>query len=113
MHELGIAENLSLIVLDAARTEKLAKVTRVNISFGRLVQIVPDIFKFAFRESVRDSIARDAEIDIEIIPVKMRCKNCGADFIIKENLFTCNSCNSTDLEIIQGNELFIKSIEGE
>jgi Zn finger protein HypA/HybF involved in hydrogenase expression len=43
----------------------------------------------------------------------MKCKNCGSDFQVKENLFACNECNSTDLEIIQGKELFIKSIEGE
>jgi len=113
MHEIRIAEDLSVIVLDAARKENLSKVTKVNISFGQMVQIVPDIFEFAFRETVRNSIAQDAETDIEIIPVKMKCKNCGSDFQVKENLFACNECNSTDLEIIQGKELFIKSIEGE
>ena len=113
MHEIRIAEDLSVIVLDAARKENLSKVTKVNISFGQLVQIVPDIFEFAFRETVRNSIVQDAETDIEIIPVKMKCKNCGSDFQVKENLFACNVCSSTDLEIIQGKELFIKSIEGE
>jgi len=102
-----------MIVLDAARKENLSKVTKVNISFGQLVQIVPEIFEFAFREILRNSIAQDAETDIEIIPVKMKCKICGSDFQVKENLFACNECNSTDLEILQGKELFIKSIEGE
>jgi hydrogenase nickel incorporation protein HypA/HybF len=113
MHEIRIAEDLSMIVLDAARKENLSKVTKVNISFGQLVQIVPEIFEFAFRETLRNSIAQDAETDIEIIPVKMKCKICGSDFQVKENLFACNECNSTDLEILQGKELFIKSIEGE
>ena len=113
MHEIGIAEDLSLIILDAARKEKLKKVTKVNISFGELIQIVPDIFEFAFREAVRDSVAQDAGIDIEIVPVKMKCKNCGSDFNIKKDFFICRNCNSSDLEIIQGKELFVKSIEGE
>jgi len=113
MHEIRIAEDLSLIVLDAARKENLSKVTKVNISFGQLVQIVPEIFEFAFRETLRNSIAQDAETDIEIIPVKMKCKICGSDFHVKENVFACNECNSTDLEILQGKELIIKSIEGE
>lgn len=113
MHELKIAEDLSSIVLETARNEKLLRVTKVNISFGRMIQIVPEIFEFAFRESVRDSLAQDAEIDIEIIPVKMKCKQCGTDFQIKDNRFTCNNCGSTDLIMINGKELFIKSIEGE
>ncbi|MEI6048372.1 MAG: hydrogenase maturation nickel metallochaperone HypA [Bacteroidota bacterium] len=113
MHELRIAEDLSTIVLDTAKTESLSKVTKVNISFGQLVQIVPDIFEFAFRQMVIDSVAQDAEVDIEIVPVKMKCTNCGNDFQVTENRFSCNICNSSDLEIITGKELFIKSIEGE
>ncbi len=113
MHELRIAEDLGAIVLEAAGRENLSKVTKVNISFGQMIQIVPDIFEFAFREIVRNSVAERAELDIEIVPVKMKCMNCGRDFQVKENLFACNICHSTDLGIIQGKELFIKSIEGE
>lgn len=113
MHEIKIAEDLSAIVLETAGRENLTKVTKVNISFGQLVQIVPDIFRFAFSETVRDSVAEGAEINIEIVPVKMKCMNCGNDFQVAENRFTCNNCDSTDLSIISGKELFIKSIEGE
>jgi hydrogenase nickel incorporation protein HypA/HybF len=113
MHEIRIAEDLTAIILETAAVEKLSKVTKVNISFGKLIQVVPEIFEFAFREAVRDSIAEDTEIEIEIIPIKMKCINCGCDFHLKENLFKCETCGSTDLQIIHGKELFIKSIEGE
>lgn len=113
MHELKIAEELSVIVIDAALNKNLSKITRVNIIFGQLIQIVPDIFEFAFRESVRDSVAEGAELNIEIVPVKMKCVGCGNIFRVKENLFACNICGSADLVIIHGKELFIKSIEGE
>ncbi|MCE5346673.1 MAG: hydrogenase maturation nickel metallochaperone HypA [Bacteroidales bacterium] len=113
MHEIRIAEDLSAIVLETARRENLSKVTKVNICFGQMIQIVPDVFEFAFRETVRNSIAENAELDIEIVPVKVKCINCGNDFMVEENLFVCNKCNSTDLGIIQGKELFVKSIEGE
>ena len=113
MHEIKIAEDLSAIVLETAKRENLSKVTRVNISFGQMVQIVPDIFRFAFRETVKKSVAEDAEVNIEIVPVKMKCMNCGKDFYVTENRFACSNCDSTELDIIQGKELFVKSIEGE
>ena len=113
MHEIRIAKDLSVIVLEVAGREKLSKVTKVNISFGQMIQIVPDIFDFAFRETVRDTMAMDAEADIEILPVKMRCKSCKNEFNINENTFYCSICGSADLDIMQGKELFIKSIEGE
>jgi hydrogenase nickel incorporation protein HypA/HybF len=113
MHEIRIAEDLSAIVLDAARNEQLTRVTKINISFGQLIQIVPEIFEFAFRETVRNTVAEDAELTIEIVEVRMYCKNCGNEFHVKDNLFACSNCSSTDLEIRNGKELFIKSIEGD
>ena len=55
-----------------------------------MVQIVPDIFEFAFRETVRDSVAMDAELDIELAEIKLKCRNCGHDFQPEDNLFSCN-----------------------
>jgi hydrogenase nickel incorporation protein HypA/HybF len=113
MHEIGIAQDLSVIVLETAKREKLSRVTKVNVSFGQLVQIVPDIFRFAFSETVRGTIAENARVSIEIIPVKMKCIDCGNDFQVIDNRFECAVCGSTELRIIQGKELFVKSIEGE
>jgi hydrogenase nickel incorporation protein HypA/HybF len=113
MHELKIAEDLSVIVLETAERENLSIVTKVNISFGQMVQIVPEIFRFAFSETVRGTVAENARVTIEIIPVKMKCIDCGNDFRVIDNKFACDVCGSTDLRIIQGKELFVKSIEGE
>jgi len=113
MHELRIAEDLAAIVVEIARKEDLSKVTKVCLAFGQLVQIVPDIFDSAFRITVMGSVAADAELAIEILPVKLRCRSCGNDFSLEGNLFSCAVCNSTDIDIIQGKEMFIKSIEGE
>jgi hydrogenase nickel incorporation protein HypA/HybF len=113
MHELKIAEDLKNIVLEAASKGNLTKVTRVNVTFGQMVQIVPEIFQFAFTECVRDSTAEGAEVIIEIVPVKMACNNCGTEFIVKDKMFACHKCSSADLKIINGKELFVNSIEGE
>ncbi len=113
MHEIRIAEDLAAIVLETAFREGLSEVTSVNVSFGQLVQIVPDIFKFAFGEAVRGTIAANAAVAIEILPVKLKCSDCGSESELAGNLFACQKCSSTDLEILQGREVFIKTIEGE
>jgi len=113
MHELRIAEDLSTIVIETAKNENLSTVSRVNIIFGQLVQIVPEIFEFAFREAVRDTVASGAVLSVEVLPVKLKCKTCGNDYLLTGYRFTCSVCNSADIDIIQGKELFIKSIEGE
>ena len=113
MHEIRIAEELSAIVLEIAHKEGLKRVTTVNVCFGQMVQVVPQIFESAFREMVRDTEAQDSKLDIEIVPVRMRCRGCGLDFKLIDNRFSCCNCGSDDLEWINGKELFIKSIEGD
>jgi hydrogenase nickel incorporation protein HypA/HybF len=113
MHEIGIANDLLQIVLEVSEREKLSKVTKVNIIFGQMIQIVPDIFNFAFSECVRDTVAMDAELNIEILSVKLKCRICNDEFVINDNIFSCSKCGSTELDVIQGKELFVKSIEGE
>ncbi|HOK26726.1 MAG TPA: hydrogenase maturation nickel metallochaperone HypA [Bacteroidales bacterium] len=113
MHELGIAENLVSIVLEVAGNEKLTKVTKVNVSIGEMSQVVPDLLETAFQVTVAGTIAENAELEMEIVPVKLKCMDCDAEFEIHENIFVCENCGSQQVEIISGTEMFVKSIEGE
>jgi hydrogenase nickel incorporation protein HypA/HybF len=113
MHEIQIAQDLSAIVLEVAGKEKLSVVTRVDIIFGRMIQVVPDIFEFAFTECVRESIARNAKLNIEILPVRIRCMKCNEEMDLSDFWFICSKCNNIYVKVIQGKEMFIKSIEGE
>ena len=113
MHEIGIAGELAQIVIREAEKNSISKVTKVSVCFGELVQVVPDIFRFAFTETVRNTVADDSEVDIEIERTKMKCRICGNEFGISDNNFRCNVCNSSELDFIHGNEVFVKSIEGD
>jgi hydrogenase nickel incorporation protein HypA/HybF len=113
MHEIQIAQDLSVIVLEVAEREKLSVVAGVDVIFGSMIQVVPEIFEFAFRECVRESIARDAKVNIEILPVRIRCMKCNEEMDLSDLWFICYKCFTTDVKVIQGKEMFVKSIEGE
>lgn len=113
MHELSIASALSEIVVETGLKGDLEKITKVNIVVGEMIQIVPEIFEFSFRECVRGTIAEDAELEVEIISTRVKCSNCESEFQLPEMSFSCIYCGSVEIEIINGKELFVKSIEGE
>jgi len=114
MHEVSIAVDLQKIILEVACKHQLNKILTINVQFGELVQIIPDIFQSAFQEICRDSLAQGAEVKIEILPVRIKCVRCGSELqVSKDGDYKCSKCNSPDIEIIQGKEVFIKSIEGE
>ena len=113
MHELRIAEDLLAIVREVAAEKGLKKVTKVNVSLGKLVQIVPGLLETAFKEAASGSVAEGASINIETVPVRLECRICGTEFMPDGNSFECPECRLSDIDIKNGNELFINSIEGE
>jgi hydrogenase nickel incorporation protein HypA/HybF len=113
MHELKIAEELIGIITQVAKDENLKKVTKVNIQFGKMIMIVPDVFHFVFEGGVKGTIAKNAKLYLEILPVIFACNKCREETEIEDLLFVCPYCGSNDLQLIQGRETVIESIEGE
>jgi hydrogenase nickel incorporation protein HypA/HybF len=111
MHEMGIAQNILDIALDAANKEGAKKITRINLISGELRGIVPLQLTFCFGMVAQDTIASGAYLDIESVPVSGHCNQCTADFPIEEYQYLCPRCNNKDIQITGGTELRIKDIE--
>ncbi|MEA1927319.1 MAG: hydrogenase maturation nickel metallochaperone HypA [Candidatus Auribacterota bacterium] len=113
MHEWSIADNLVKLIVPAAEREELSSVSRVVIRVGVLQQIVPESLELAFDMLSRETVISGAELRIEMIPLRARCRACGIEFGGTEFAFTCPDCGKIDPEIISGKELYIDYIEGE
>jgi len=99
--------------MDVAEKENLSRIDKVHFQLGRMLQVVPEMFRFAFDAAKAGTIAGEANLEIEFLPVMMTCKQCGYEFEVKQDEYSCPHCNGADLDLLQGKELFIKSIEGE
>ena len=106
-------EDMFRIILEVAEKEQLSRIDKVHFRIGKMMQVVPDLFRFAFDSAKEDTIAEHADLEIEYVPVKMRCRHCGHEFLVGDQSFYCPNCKSSGLDLIQGKELLIQSIEGE
>ena len=113
MHELAIVSDMFRIIHEGSEEQKLKRIDKVYFAIGKMMQVVPDLFRFAFDSAKEDTIAANAELEIEFLPVKMQCEDCKNEFTVEHNIFKCPECQSVNLDLIQGKELYIKSIEGE
>jgi hydrogenase nickel incorporation protein HypA/HybF len=112
MHELAVAQGLLDIVEQEARPYGGARVIRVQIRIGKLSTVVPDALRFAFEAVTRGGIAEGASLEIEEVPLAIRCHVCEKDFIVEEDPFMiCPQCGAADVEMISGRELEIRSME--
>ncbi|MFX1354912.1 MAG: hydrogenase maturation nickel metallochaperone HypA [Promethearchaeota archaeon] len=120
MHEFAFAYNIFKIAEATALQNNAKKIIEVYLEIGELTLIVPELLKQSFKIATSGSIAEDAELIIEILPGKVRCKKCGKISIVTLNeeaqltglqLFQCNYCKSKNTEIIEGKKANVKNIK--
>ncbi len=113
MHELGIISNIFKIIEQVAEENKLIKITKVQVKLGQLQQIVPETLAFAFEAVAKGTKAESAVLDVEYVPVKMKCNQCGDEFFVEEHVYICPECSETGLTMLQGMEIILESVEGD
>lgn len=112
MHEASIALSLLETVSDLCLKEGYNSIERVRLKVGKAAGILPDALHFAFDIAKKDTIAREAQLVVEFIPIGGFCKDCGAEFDSEERyIYCCPACNSPAIKITRGNELQIIDME--
>jgi hydrogenase nickel incorporation protein HypA/HybF len=109
MHELGITQNIVAIALEHAQD---SKVQRITLEIGNLSAVLPDAIQFCFDVCCAGTALEGAELKIIEIPGVGCCRRCGTEITLEQPFGICH-CGSTDLEILQGEELKIKKLEVE
>jgi hydrogenase nickel incorporation protein HypA/HybF len=108
VHELAIAESVVRIACAHAGGRR---VTKVELKVGHLRQVVPSALEFGFGLVAAGTEAEGAELAMDIVPAAGRCRACGADSPLPEFPFTCAGCGGFDVEVLQGEELLVDSLE--
>ena len=111
MHETAIVQGLMGIIEEQAAKHGAARVSRVNVKVGRLRAVEPRQLVACFEVFAEGTIADGALLAIEEMPVRARCRSCGSEFEVANYRFACGACGAGDVEVTQGQELYIESIE--
>jgi hydrogenase nickel incorporation protein HypA/HybF len=112
MHEVSIALSLLDIVSEECRKSGSGNVDVINLKIGRASGIMPDALIFAFEAIKGDSIAKNARLNIEEVPVTGHCRECGDRFTVEEEyVLCCPRCGGGSFEIVAGRELDIIDME--
>jgi hydrogenase nickel incorporation protein HypA/HybF len=108
MHELSIAQ---AIVDVAARHAGDARVQRVYVRVGHLRQVVPSALEFSFELCAHGTPVEGAVLELERVPAGVRCRSCDAYSEPDGFPLVCGSCAGLDVEVVQGEELQVESLE--
>lgn len=113
MHELSIAQNIIFIVEDklTSLNDKNLRAEKIRVKIGKLRAVIPDNLQFSFEVLSRGSIVEGASLEFVEVPIRCCCGECGTRFKVDDPCFYCPECGSGRVDILEGKELFIESIE--
>lgn len=111
MHELSLAMDLVEQLSEVVRKENASEVLEINVVIGAMSGVERVPFEFAFPEAARNTPLEGARLNIEEIPLVLKCNDCGLLAEADELVMICSGCNSISVEIVKGREFLVKSME--
>jgi hydrogenase nickel incorporation protein HypA/HybF len=115
MHEYSIVQSLLDVIDENAQRNGASKVTKVVVKIGVLSGVEPHLLEIAFNTFKEKTICEDAKFEMIIQPIIARCKECGYENEYPKNqiFFECKECNSVELDVIDGEDMLLMSLEME
>ena len=116
MHELADTEELVNIVVSEA--QKVGKrVKKVKLLVGAFSTFQPYAINFYY-ETLKKSHEKisESELEIEVIPGKCICRECGGEFEVEsivDTLPQCPKCGAIFVDIVAGKDFLIDYMEVE
>ena len=112
MHEMGIAEQLVKIALDAIPEDiEDPRVEILNLRIGKLAAVVEHSLSFCLEIVTKDTPLENVRLVIEQVPVVIQCHSCNKEWEADTPMFKCPDCTDAEVTLISGREIEISSME--
>jgi len=111
VHELSLCEDLMQQVLAIADEHAAVRVASITLRLGPLSGVEPELLKNAFTISRAGTVAEEAELVMESQPVRVRCRQCGAESDATANNLLCRACGAYETLLLSGDELILARVE--
>jgi len=113
MHEYSIVQALLNQCEEIAVQNAATKVTKVITKIGVMSGVEIHLLQTAFDTFKEATMCEGAAFVIHEQKLKLHCDACGEEFEIEEFRYQCRSCESLDVRVVDGEEMYLMSLEME
>lgn len=113
MHEYSIVQSLLDSCEENAKQNDAKKVTKVVVKIGVLSGVEPELLKTAFDTFKDKTICEESEFVMNIQPVLIQCEKCGKESELQKHEYSCPECESIEIKILDGEDMFLMQLEME
>ncbi len=110
MHELAICQALIGQVTDVAREQDASAVSDIYVCVGPLSGVEYPLMRNAFPVAAAGTVASDATLHLDTLPVRVRCNDCGVESEVPMNRLVCSECGDWRTTLISGDELVLQRV---
>ncbi|MCK5649525.1 MAG: hydrogenase maturation nickel metallochaperone HypA [Gammaproteobacteria bacterium] len=111
MHELSICQSIIEQVTQIALQNNAQTVTRIVVRIGPLSGVEAALLEHAFPLASAGSIAQDAILETQCLPIRIRCNICANENEASINQLLCSACGAWQTSLLSGDEMLLESIE--
>ncbi len=113
MHEYSIVQSLLESCEDHAKQNDSTQVKKVIVKIGVLSGVEPDLLQTAFDTFKEKTVCDGCDFVINIQKVIIECFDCHESSTLEENEFFCPKCQSNKVKVIDGEDMYLMSLEME
>jgi hydrogenase nickel incorporation protein HypA/HybF len=113
MHEYSIVQDLLNQCEEIARENGASVVLKIDVKIGVMSGVEPHLLKSAFDTFKQETICENAKLCIQEQSVIIKCKECLAETTLQEYRYLCRECQSNNVEVIDGEDMYLMSLEME
>ena len=111
MHEMAIAEGILKIALDYGEKNRAKKIREIGLLIGAMSGVETEALEFSFHMIAEGTIAAEAKLSIQRVPLVGKCGKCGKEFPVEHYDFWCPECKDGVLTLLSGRELQVEYLE--
>jgi hydrogenase nickel insertion protein HypA len=113
MHEYSIVQALLEQCENHVKANDATKVTKVVTKIGKLSGVEPHLLETAFETFKEKTVCDGAEFVMNLQNLVLYCNECKKESEQSEIRYLCEHCQSTDVSVIDGEEMYLMSLEME
>ncbi|MBX2877250.1 MAG: hydrogenase maturation nickel metallochaperone HypA [Saprospiraceae bacterium] len=111
MHEISLVRNIFSTLEAEFSKEDLDKMTAIDMKIGLLANVEPILMQNAFDAvTTAEEKYQTVQLNIELIPIEIHCKDCQQNSTIEQYKFACQTCGKPNNNVVKGTELLIHRV---
>jgi hydrogenase nickel incorporation protein HypA/HybF len=111
MDEVVLMQNILEAAVNSARQYGAGHIDKVKMQVGVASGLALESLERAFDVVKKGTIAKDAHIQVEYVPIICYCATCNVEFQPIDLFYECPECHQPYCEVRQGKELELASLE--